>query len=87
MEIFYRSSFVRQLNKLPTDLQDEVFKKIEEFKNSKNHLRLKVHKLKGKLAGLHSFSIDYRNRVVFEWQDKNKTSAALLAVGDHDVYR
>ncbi len=87
MQIFYRSSFVRQLNKLPKGLQEEVLQKIKEFENPKHHAQLRVHKLQGKLEGLLSFSVNYRFRIVFEWQSKDKSSAALLAVGDHDVYR
>ncbi len=79
--------FRRQFKKLPRELQYEAFEKIELFKNPTNHQTLHVHKLKGKLAGFWSFSVNYRYRIVFGWLKKDKKSAALLAVGDHEVYR
>jgi addiction module RelE/StbE family toxin len=86
MEISYKPSFVRQYNKLTPALQDEVREKIDLFKNTKNHPQLKVHKLHGKLKGVYSFSVNYQYRVVFIFEDKKKSSAVLLAIGDHAVY-
>lgn len=85
MEVFYTPVFTRQFNKLEEDLQDEAAIKIKTFKNSRNHQQLKVHKLKGILAGRYSFSVNYRYRIVFSYLSKNK--AVLLAIGDHDVYK
>ena len=87
MDVVYKHSFVKQFKKLPPDLQKEVLEKIELFKTPNNHKTLlKVHKLKGDLSGLLSFSVNYRFRIVFEWKVLNK-SASLITVGDHGVYR
>jgi plasmid maintenance system killer protein len=32
-----------------------------------------------------SCSVNYRYRIIFEWDDPN--TIAVLSVGDHDVYR
>lgn len=85
MKVYYKPSFVRALNKLPRDLQEEVIEKIELFKVAKNHKHLKVHKLKGKLKDRYSFSVNYKYRIVFLYI--SKAEAVLLAVGDHDVYK
>jgi len=79
--------FRRQFKKLPLALQHEAFERIEDFKNTKNHERLHVHKLKGPLAGRRGFSVNYRYRIVFSYTDKSKGEVILLAVGDHEVYR
>ena len=73
------------MKKLEKGLVEEVLEKIELFKDSENHKILKVHKLQGQLSDLHSFSVNYKIRVVFEYLSKNE--AVLLMVGDHDVYR
>jgi len=86
LSVSYLPVFVRQLKKLEQSLQEEVLEKIELFKNSKNHNILKVHKLRGALKGRYSFSVNYRYRIVFVYIDKKKTSVALLAFGDHNVY-
>ena len=87
IELFYMPAFIHQLDHLPHVLQEEALEKIEEFKDVRNHKKLRVHKLTGSLVGRCSFSVDYRNRIVFRWLDKSQKSAALLAVGDHDIYR
>lgn len=68
--------------KLDTNLKEEVKEKISLFKNTINHEKLKVHKLKGALENTYSFSVNYKIRVVFEYESKNV--ANLLFVGDHD---
>ena len=84
MELIYAPSFVRQFKKLEANLQEEVLEKIELFKNAQNHKTLKVHGLKGRLKGRWSFSVNYRFRIVFSYT--SKSTAVLLAVGDHSVY-
>ena len=75
-----------QFNSLEKDLQNEVYEKIELFKNKGNHAQLKVHKLKGELKNKYSFSVNYKIRIVFEYI-LSKTEVALLSIGDHDVYK
>jgi plasmid maintenance system killer protein len=85
MRVAYTPTFLRMLRTLATDLREEVFQKVEQLKDAKNHQALRVHKLKGRLAGRYSFSVDYRIRIIFLIQ-KSQT-AILLAIGDHDAYR
>ncbi len=87
IEVLYKPSFVRQFNTLEPALQEEVYEILERFKHPEQHKSLRVHKLKGSLSGWYSFSINYRYRIVFMWETKNKKSATLLAIGDHGVYR
>lgn len=85
IKVFYKPSFVRQYKKLHGDLQEEVKDKILQFKNPETHIKLKVHKLKGKLQDFYSFSVNYKYRIVFIYE-KNQ-SVSLLSVGDHDIYK
>ena len=80
----FTPEFFRNLKKLPHALQEIVFDKIELFRNRSNHQRLKVHKLHGKYQGFFGFSIDRKNRVMFEWV--SNTEARLYTVGDHSIY-
>ena len=84
MELIYAPAFVRQFQKLADGLQEDVLEKIELFKNQKNHKALKVHKLKGRLKGRWSFSVNYGLRIVFLYTSKQE--ATLLGIGDHSVY-
>ncbi|GEM_PF-136025 len=84
MEVSYTPAFIQQLKKLPLALQDDAMVRIKLFKDRRNHHFLRVHKLRGKLEGRFSFSIDFRFRIVFCYLTKEE--AVLLAVGIHDVY-
>jgi len=85
MKVAYTQSFIKQYNNLPNELQEEVLEKTELFKDKKNHKMLKVHKLHGRFASRYSFSIDYRNRIVFSHPKKDEV--VFMAIGDHDVYK
>ena len=85
LKVLYAPSFLRSLASLDEELREEAFEKIELFQNRANHRLLKTHKLKGRLAGRFSFSVNYRFRIVFAYQSKNE--AVLLAIGDHEMYR
>lgn len=85
MDVAYTPQFRRQFRKLSEPLQEETLEKIATFANPKNHARLKVHKLHGPWKGTYSFSVNYRFRIIFEWEKEGK-SAILLAIGDHSIY-
>ena len=84
MEVSFTKAFFKRLNKYEEGFKEAVLEKIEEFRNSKNHGRLKVHKLHGKFSKFYSFSVNYKTRIVFEYVSKKEV--ALLSVGDHDIY-
>jgi mRNA interferase RelE/StbE len=83
--IFYTPIFLRQYNKLPKSLQTEAKEKIALFKQDPRHPFLKTHKLKGRMRNYFSFYVNYNCRIVFVYD--SKTTVALLAIGDHDVYK
>lgn len=87
MEVSFAPSFFRAMKALPVELQEEVFEKIDLFRDSANHKVLRVHKLHGRLKGCYSFSVSYKIRVVFEYLSTKHTEALMLAVGDHDIYK
>jgi len=85
MIICFKPSFVREFKKLPPAFREEAMERIEMFKNTDHHQKLKVYKLKGRLKNFHSFSVTYSHRIVFEYE--NKKTVVFLAIGDHDVYQ
>ncbi|OGG40976.1 hypothetical protein A3A21_01250 [Candidatus Jorgensenbacteria bacterium RIFCSPLOWO2_01_FULL_45_25b] len=82
--LVYAPGFIRKFKKLDTGLQDEIIEKLGLFKNEANHEKLKVHKLKGVLKNCHSFSVNYKFRVVFSYGSKNDVH--ILSVGNHEIY-
>lgn len=84
LTIFYTPGFVREYDKLPIRLQEEVKERIELFRANPQNPFLRLHKLKGVLRKRWSFSVNYSYRIVFEYDSKN--SVALLSVGNHSIY-
>ena len=84
IRFLYASSFMRELKRLPADLQEEAFDAVDSFRDKKNHHRLKVHKLKGALARHYAFSVNYRIRIIFRYEGSD--IIRFLSIGDHDIY-
>ncbi len=85
MKIAYKPSFIRLFKKLPDELQEEARDKIGLFKQKKNHKKLRVHPLFGKLKGFKSFSVNYKYRIIFKIEQQN--TAVLMLIGSHDIYK
>jgi len=85
MLISFKPSFVRDFKKLPSELQSDALERIELFKDSVNHEKLKVHRLKGRLKDFHSFSVTYSHRIVFSYEDADVV--VFIAIGDQSIYK
>jgi mRNA-degrading endonuclease RelE of RelBE toxin-antitoxin system len=85
MDIIFAPSFIRQFDKLEPSRQAEIEEKIALFRDKGNHEQLKVHKLKGRMIGKHSFSVNHKTRIVFSFISRE--SAVLFAIGNHDIYK
>ena len=85
ISVEYSSDFLRTHKKFSHAFKAEIKERIEEFRNIHNHQKLKVHKLSGQMKGLYAFSINYRDRIIFEWS-KDKKTAYLIDIGDHSIY-
>jgi mRNA-degrading endonuclease YafQ of YafQ-DinJ toxin-antitoxin module len=85
MEIEYSPEFVRRFNKLPKELKLKALEKEKIFRKDQFDLRLKTHKLNGKLKGRYAFHVDFKNRIIFSFV--NPKLARFLSVGTHDIYK
>ena len=82
MEIEYTPRFQRSFKKLSSELQLIAWRKIEIFSRAQFHPALKTHKLT--VDELWAFSVDYKNRVIFQFYDGR---IILINIGDHSIYR
>ncbi len=85
MIVIFSPQFLRKVKKLEKNLQNEVIEKVAIFKKDPQNPVLRTHKLKGKLSDLYSFSVNYRYRIIFEYNSANQIS--FLTIGTHDVYK
>ena len=84
MKILYLPKFAREYKKLSSRIQDLAEKREQIFRKDPFDPRLKTHRLRGPLEGFWSFSIDYKNRIIFDFAH-NKT-IRFYSIGDHDIY-
>ena len=84
-QIEYSTNFVKQFRKLNPQLQKQAIKAEKLFKKDPFAPKLKTHKLTGKLKSLWAFSINYKDRVIFEFMGKGKV--LFYKIGSHDIYK
>jgi len=84
INVLYTRKFLKMFNALDQDTQDLVYERVDEFKDVKNHKKLKAHKLKGNLKNTYAFSVNRKMRILFEY-GKNKEEVVLLTIGSHDM--
>jgi len=83
-EIHHNKQFEDQFQALPKRIQSKACKTERLFKENPFHPSLRLHKLKGKLAGLWSISIDKRYRIIF--QPLENGVVLFISVGIHAIY-
>ena len=82
--IHYNSNFEKQFKTLPNIAKKKALKTEKVFRENVFHPSLRLHKLKGKLNGLWSISIDRRYRIVFEVMEDGVV--LFVSVGIHTIY-
>lgn len=85
MKIYYHSQFEKSYRRLPSDVKSKAEYKETIFRADPFDVRLHTHKLHGKLKNKWSFSIDYRYRILFEFDFAK--NALFLDIGDHEIYK
>lgn len=83
-KILYHPNFKSAFQSLPKLLQEKAIAKEVLFRENIFHPLLRTHKLKGRLSGLYSFSVDYQYRILFKFYKK---SVIFLDIDNHDLYK
>jgi mRNA-degrading endonuclease YafQ of YafQ-DinJ toxin-antitoxin module len=84
-KIYYTQNFERKAKKLPRILKSEIQNREKLFRDNPFNPILKTHKLKGKLKNFWSFSIAFKQRILFEFVNKNEI--LFFDIGGHEVYQ
>ncbi len=85
LQIEYTSNFVKQFKKLTPKIQKQAIETGKLFIKDPFSKKLKSHKLSGRLDGLWAFSINYKDRIIFEFLGKKKI--LFHKIGSHDIYK
>ena len=84
MKIVLLPRFEREFKRLPTDIKKLAETKEKLFRVDPFDPRLKTHKLHGEMEEFWSFSLNYKYRVIFTFQ--NEATAIFYSIGSHDIY-
>ena len=82
--IFHGRRFVAQFELLPPSIKDLAIKKEGYFRANPLHPSLRLHQLKGGLAGLWSISITLNYRLIFKRMPNG--DIIFISIGKHDLY-
>jgi addiction module RelE/StbE family toxin len=88
--LVWSAGFVRKFKRLVkknAQLRIQIEKTLELLTENPFNSSLRTHKLKGDLDGVWSCSVDYDNRILFEFlvnQDSGDEEIFLLTLGSHD---
>ncbi len=85
MKIVYSPKFLREYKKLSRTVKFSAEKAELLFRKDPFDLRLKTHKLNGRLQNYYSLSVGFRYRIIFEFVEKDLIY--FHSVGDHDIYQ
>ncbi len=90
MKLFWSKRFIRDFKRL-TRQNPQIYNYVQRTLKilAENYAEpsLRTHKLKGDLQGCWSCSIDYSNRIIFEFvndPEDNSLAINLLTLGSHD---
>jgi len=76
--------FERMLNRLPKNVQEATFQKLERWVQNPSHLSLRIKRMGG-YSGIWEMSVTMNYRITFEYADSNTIS--LRKIGTHDILR
>ncbi len=88
--LVWSAGFVRKFKRLTKknpQLRSQIEKTLQLLAENTFDSTLHTHKLKGDLDGVWSSSIDYDNRILFEFvenTDSGEEEILLLTLGSHD---
>jgi mRNA-degrading endonuclease YafQ of YafQ-DinJ toxin-antitoxin module len=88
--LVWSSAFVRALRRAirrQPALRERVEQTLSQLAEDAFHASLHSHKLKGELAGVWACTVDYDNRILFEFvqnPESGEEEVHLLAIGTHD---
>ncbi len=89
-QLVWTNTFVRTAKrflKRNPDLRGEFERVLRQLEDDPSNPKLRLHPLKGKLAGKHAVSLTYSHRIVLTLL-LEKGEIVLLDIGTHDqVYR
>lgn len=83
-KILYHPNFSAAFRSISPVVREKAVMKEALFCENIFHPLLRTHKLKGRLAGLYSFSVDAQYRILFKMY---KNSVIFLDIDNHDLYR
>lgn len=87
MTIYHHPRFRRNYRKLDEQIKAQAEESVALFRRDPFNIRLDTHRLHGKLRKQWSFTVNHRDRILFEFLNREQTEVVFLDIGDHRIYR
>ena len=84
MNTRYTPQFLHGYKRLPNIIKKKAQEKEKVFRKNPFDTRLKTHKLQGELDGCWAFSVDFKHRIIFSFE--NDREVIFHAIGGHSIY-
>lgn len=84
-KIHYSSQFIKEFKRLPESIRQIAVVKENIFRQNPLHPSLRLHALKGSLAGMWSISFANGYRIIFT--RKENGDILFGSIGTHNVYK
>lgn len=82
--IFYTKEFAEQFKLLPEFIKKKAVRCEKLFRENPFYPSLRLHKLKGKLDGLWSISLNRKYRIIFKVMENG--DVLFISAGIHSIY-
>ncbi len=82
MKIYFTAGFAKKFNKMPAGVQRQFDQRMDLFRKDSGNPVLKVHPLKGNLAGLRAFAVSGDFRVIYRLLGRENVE--LVSIGKHN---
>lgn len=83
-EIKLAKRFIKQFQKLPLEVRVKARKASALLQKNPFHPSIRLHKLKGRLQGAWSISLDRKYRIIFKPREDG--SVMFADIGKHSIY-
>lgn len=84
IKIVNSARFLKSFKRLSQSIQKKADERDRIFKENPFDSRLATHKLHGRFAGFWAYSVDYRYRVIFVFDDSH--TVIYHDIGLHHIY-
>lgn len=84
IKIIHAARFLKSVKRLPGDVRQRLNERDAIFRKDPSDNKLDTHKLHGRFKNFWAYSVDYKYRVIFIFNDAK--TITYYDIGQHNIY-